>query len=99
MGSMTNFQQAPALAQGNQQSQVKSFFIHILFIKQWKKQGNLGKFGQVWARQQKRKIGKKTERIRKENNNLSSDGEGEGESRVQNSPKAFGELKIICTLG
>ena len=41
-----------------------------------------GKFGQVWARQQKRKIRKKTERIRKENNNLSSDGEGEGESRV-----------------
>ena len=40
---------------------------------------------------------KKAERIRKENKNLSGDGEGEeggGESRVQNSPKAFGELKI-----
>ena len=37
---------------------------------------------------------KKAERIGKENKNLSGDGEGEGggESRVQNSPKAFGEL-------
>ena len=41
-------------------------------------------------------MGKKAERIRKENKNLSGNrqggGEG-GESRVQNSPKAFGELK------
>ena len=70
------------------------------------KKGNLGKLGQVWASldklkatnyQQIRKQRKKAERIRKENKNLSGDregeGGGEGESRVQNSPKAFGELK------
>ena len=40
-------------------------------------------------------MGKKAERIRKENKNLSGNGGGGGgESRVQNSPKAFGELKI-----
>ena len=39
---------------------------------------------------------KEAERIRKGIKNLSGDGEEEegGESRVQNSPKAFGELKI-----
>ena len=45
-------------------------------------------------------MGKKAERIKKEHKNLSGDGEGGeegggGESRVQNSPKAFGELNII----
>ena len=39
------------------------------------------------------KNGKKAERIRKENKNFSGDGGGGGESRVNNSPKAFGELK------
>ena len=39
-------------------------------------------------------MGKKAERIKKEHKNLSGDGEGGGESRVQNSPKALGELKI-----
>ena len=40
------------------------------------------------------KNGKKAERIRKENKNFSGDGGGGGgESRVKNSPKAFGELK------
>ena len=41
-------------------------------------------------------MGEKAERIRKWNKNLSGDGEEEeeGESRVQNSPKAFGELII-----
>ena len=45
---------------------------------------SLGKLGQVWRRQQIKKLGKKAERIRKENKNLSGDGEGEGggESRV-----------------
>ena len=46
---------------------------------------SLGKLGQVWRRQQFRKMEKKAERIRKENKNLSGDGEGggeEGESRV-----------------
>ena len=41
-------------------------------------------------------MGEKAERIRKGNKNLSGDGEEEGEggeSKVQNSPKAFGELK------
>ena len=41
----------------------------------------LGKLGQVWRRQQIRKMGKKAERIRKENKNFSGDGGG-GESRV-----------------
>ena len=67
------------------------------------KKGNLGKLGQVWAsldklkatnHQQIRKQRKKAERIRKENKNLSGDGGGE-ESRVYNSPKAFGELKSV----
>ena len=40
-------------------------------------------------------MGKKAERIRKEKKNLSGDGGGGGgESRDQNSPNAFGELKI-----
>ena len=42
-------------------------------------------------------MGKKAERIRKENKKLSGyggGGEEGGESRVQNPPKAFGELKI-----
>ena len=47
---------------------------------------SLGKLGQVWRRQQFRKMEKKAERIRKENKNLSGDGEeeggGGGESRV-----------------
>ena len=45
-------------------------------------------------------MGKKAERIRKGEKNSSGDGEEEeeggeegGESRVQNSPKAFGKLK------
>ena len=45
-------------------------------------------------------MGKKAERIRKENKNLSGDGEGGeggGESKVQNSPKAFGELKSVLS--
>ena len=32
--------------------------------------------------------------IRKGNKNFSGQGEGGGETKVQNSPKAFGELKI-----
>ena len=43
-------------------------------------------------------MGGKAERIRKGNKNLSGDGGGGGEggeSRVQNLPKAFGELKSI----
>ena len=44
-------------------------------------------------------MGKKAERIKKEHKNLSGDGEGgegggEGESKVENSPKAFSELII-----
>ena len=70
---------------------------------------SLGKFGQVWASQGKlwqgnnlekwgegRKNKKRKQQMGKGNKNLSGDGEeGEegGESRVQNSPKAFGELK------
>ena len=42
----------------------------------------LCKLGQVWRRQQFRKMGKKAERIKKENKNLSGDREGGGESRV-----------------
>ena len=65
---------------------------------------SLGNLGQVWAIQGKlgqgnnlEKWGEKAERIRKGEKNLSGDGEeeeGGGESRVQNSPKAFGELKM-----
>ena len=43
-------------------------------------------------------MGGKGRKNKKREKNLSGDGEGEGEeggeSRVQNSPKAFGELKI-----
>ena len=39
----------------------------------------MGKLGQVWRRQQFRKMGKKAERIKKEHKNLSGDGEGGGE--------------------
>ena len=39
------------------------------------------------------------ERLRKEKTNLSSyGGEEGGESRVQNSPKAFRELKKLCNI-
>ena len=37
-----------ALAQGNHQSQAKSYFIHIYLLDDGKK-GNLGNFGQVWV--------------------------------------------------
>ena len=36
------------MAQGNHQSQAKSFFIPIFLLKQWEKRGK-GKFGHVWA--------------------------------------------------
>ena len=71
-----------ALAWGNHQSQAKSYSIHIYLLDNWV---SLGKLGQVWRRQQFRKMGKKAERIKKEHKNLSGDGEGggeEGESRV-----------------
>ena len=58
---------------------------------------SLGKFGQVWERLGKlgqSKWKEEAEKIRKGNKNLSGQGgeEGEGETRFQNSPKAFGEL-------
>ena len=73
-----------------------------------KKEGK-GKFGQVrtikdkatnqknWGKGRKNK--KRKQQMGKGNKNLSDDGEegeeeGGGESRVQNSLKAFGELKI-----
>ena len=63
----------------------------------------MGNFGQFWASSGKlgqgnklEKWEEKAERIRKGKKNLSGDGGGEegrgGESRVYNSPKAFGEL-------
>ena len=60
---------------------------------------SLGKFGQVRTSQDKANGKEEAERIRKGNKNLSGqggeEGEGEGETRVQNSPKAFGELITI----
>ena len=52
----------------------------------------LGYFGQVRAILGKANGKEEAERIRKGNKNLSGQGGG-GETRVQNSPKAFGELK------
>ena len=60
----------------------------------------LGKLGLIWVRTSQDKANGKeeAERIRKGNKNLSGqggegeEGGGEGETKVQNSPKAFGEL-------
>ena len=54
---------------------------------------SLGKFGQVWTSQDKANGKEEAERIRKGNKNFSGQGGGGGETKVQNSPKAFGELK------
>ena len=56
---------------------------------------SLGKFGQVWTSQDKANGKEEAERIRKGNKNFSGQGGGGrgGETKVQNSPKAFGKLK------
>ena len=64
---------------------------------------SLGKLGQVRTSQDKANGKEEAERIRKGNKNLSGQGgeeggEGGGETRVQNSPKAFGELKIYANI-
>ena len=54
-----------------------------------------GNFGQVRTSQDKANGKEEAERIRKGNKYLSGQGGEEGgETKVQNSPKAFGELKI-----
>ena len=62
-------------------------------------QASLGKFGQVRTSQDKANGKEEAERIRKGNKNFSGQGGGEegegGETKVQNSPKAFGQLKMI----
>ena len=81
MGSKANSQQATVhWPRGNHQSQAKFFFIHIFLLNNGKREkreiwAGLGKLGQVWKRQQIKKMGKKAERIRKEKG-------GELESRL-----------------
>ena len=108
MGSKANYQQSPVHWPREitkpKLSQAKSFFIHIFLSNNGKrgKKGNFGNFGQVWASQDKFVQGNKLEngkigrKNKKREKKLSGYGGGEeeggGESRVQNSPKAFGEL-------
>ena len=61
-------------------------------------QASLGKFGKVWASQDKANGKEKAERIRKGNKNFSGQGGEGGETKVQNSPKAFGELKVSLNM-
>ena len=81
MGSKANFQQAPVHWPREitkaKLSQAKSFFIHIFLLNNGKR-GRKGIFGQVWTSWDKfgqgNKLvqwGKKAEKIRKENRNLS----------------------------
>ena len=111
MGSKVNSQQAPVQwLREITKAKLNPFLFPSFYLNNGKRgeKGNLDKFGQFRASQDKatiqknggkgRKNKKRKQQMGKGNKNLSDDREegegGGGESRVQNSSKAFGELII-----